>query len=133
MSLLTACGSNQNLQEKAPAQFQTAYYTTDANSVKLYLPVSAIQTETVNLNSVYFKGRKADLELSTERSGLYVANFDTGKPDLIMSSDPRDEYANKVREVPEEIPFKLKDNEAVVVFTERGVVKFYKITGIEQR
>lgn len=131
--MFTGCGSNQHLQEKAPANFQQVYYTKDATSIKLYIPVSAIQTERVALNSVYFQDRKADLEMDTNKPGTYVATFPIGKQDLIMSSDPRDEYGNKVRAIPVEAPVKIKDDEAILVFTERGDIKFYKITGIQER
>ncbi len=133
MTMFTGCGSNKNLQEKAPANFQQVYYTKDDSSLKLYIPVSAIQTERVALNSVYFQDRKADLEMDNNFPGVYIATFPRGKEDLIMSSDPRDEYGNKVRAIPEEAPVKIKDDEAILVFTEKGDVKFYKITGIEER
>jgi len=133
LSFFTGCGSNQNLQEKAPATFQQVYYTKDASAMKLYIPVSAIQNERVAFNSVYFQDRKADLELDTIRPGRFVAIFPLGKPDLIMSSDPREEYGNKVRSIPVDAPFKIKNDEAILVFTERGDIKFYKLTGIEER
>ena len=132
-TMFTGCGSNQNLQEKAPASFQQVYYTRDASAMKLYIPVSSIQTERVAFNSVYFQDRKADLELDTIRPGRFVAIFPLGKPDLIMSSDPREEYGNKVRSIPVDAPFKIKNDEAILVFTERGDIKFYKLTGIEER
>ncbi len=132
-TLFTGCGSNQKLQKKAPANFQQAYYTKDASAIKLFIPVSAIQTERVTLNSVYFQDRKADLEFDNNHPGVYVATFPIGKQDLIMSSDPKDEYENKVRAVPQEAPVEIKDDEAILVFTERGDIKFYKIKGIEQR
>ncbi|HSI71518.1 MAG TPA: hypothetical protein VK941_14885 [Gillisia sp.] len=129
----SSCAGNKGLQEKAPAQFQQAYSTTDAASVKLFIPVSAIQSERVELDSVYFRGRKAPLIITPERPGVYMANFDTGKPDIIMHEDPREEYGNKVPEVPVKVPFDIDDDEAVIVFTENNTTKFYKITGIEQR
>lgn len=132
-TMFTGCGSNQNLQENAPASFQQVYYTKDASAMKLHIPVSAIQTERVAFNSVYFQDRKADLELDTIRTGMYLATFPLGKPDLIMSSDPREEYGNKVRSIPVDPPFKIKDDEAILVFTERGDIKFYKLTGIVER
>lgn len=131
--LFSSCAGNKGLQEKAPAQFQQAYSTTDAASVKLFIPVSAIQTDRVELNSVYFRGRKAPLEMNPERPGLYMANFNTGKPDMVMHEDPREEYGNKVPEAPAKVPYELDDDEAVIVFTENNTTKFYKITGIEQR
>lgn len=132
-TLFTGCGSNQNLQEKAPANFQQVYYTKDATSLKLFIPVNAIQTERVSLNSVYFQDRKEDLEMDINNPGIYVATFPMGKQDMIMSSDPREEYGNKVRAIPEKAPVEIEDNEAILVFTEKGKIKFYKITGIEER
>lgn len=132
-TMFTGCGSNQNLQEKAPANIQQVYYTKDATSLKLFIPVSAIQTERVSLNSVYFQDRKAYLELDANKPGVYVATFPTGKQDLIMSSDPREEYRNKLPASPEKAPVDIKDDEAILVFTERGDIKFYKISGIEER
>ena len=132
-TMFTGCGSNRNLQENPPASFQQVYYTKDASAMKLYIPVSAIQTGRVAFNSVYFQDRKADVELDTILSGIYVATFPLGKPDLVMSSDPREEYGNKVRSIPVEAPFKIKKDEAILVFTQRGDIKFYKLTGIEER
>ncbi len=132
-ALFTNCAGNKNLQEKAPAQFQQAYYTTDGNSTNFYLPVTAIQKEIIELDSVYFRDAKAVLQQDESNPGLYVATFQSGKQDLIMSSDPRDEYENKVPQVAEKLPFKLEDSEAVLVFTENGEEKYYRITGIEER
>lgn len=130
---LSGCGGNKNLQETAPAQFQQAYYTADASSMTLFLPVSAIQTGRVELTGVYFQGRKADLERDPQYPGMYVASFDTGKPDMIMSSDPREEYGNKVPEAGEKIPFDLDDDEAVIIFNENDTQKFYKLRNVEHR
>lgn len=132
-ALFTGCAGNKNLQEKAPAQFQQAYFTTDGNFTKFYLPVTAIQKERIDLDSVFFKGKKAVLQQDKDNSMLYVATFQSGKPDLIMSSDPREEYENKAPRINETSPFKLKDSEAVLVFTENGEEKYYRITGIEER
>lgn len=131
--LFTGCGGNKNLQDTPPAQFQNAYYTTDAGSLTFYLPVSAIQTNRVDLTGVYFQGRKADLERDPRQPGLYIANFSTGKRDMIMSSDPREEYGNKVPETQEKVPFNLDDDEAVIIFLENDIQKFYKLSGIEER
>lgn len=131
--LFTGCGGNKNLQETPPAQFQNAYYTTNASATTLFIPVSSIQTSRVDLTGVYFQGQKADLERDPQQPGLYIANFTTGKRDMIMSSDPREEYGNKVPEAREKVPFDLDDDEAVIIFSENDVQKFYKLTGIKVR
>lgn len=131
--LLTGCAGNKNFQEKAPAQFQPAYFTEDASSLQLFIPVSAIQTNRVSLDGVYFRGRKAELQTDAERPGVYYAIFDKGKADYVMHSDPREEYGNKMHESVEKIPFDLENDEAVIVFSEDEQEKFYKLRGIQDR
>ena len=53
-ALFTGCAGNKDLQEKAPAQFQQAYYTTNGNFTQFHLPVTAIQKERIELDSVFF-------------------------------------------------------------------------------
>ncbi len=132
-TLFTNCAGNKNMQGKAPAQIQQTYYTTQGDLLKLHIPVTAIQEDRVILNSVYFRGKKADLQQDSENSGLFVATINTGKPDLIMSSDPKEEYKNKAPQISEKQSFELKENEAVLIFTENGKEKYYKIAGIEER
>lgn len=131
--LLIGCAGKKGFQEKAPAQFQSAYYTEDAGSLQLFIPVSAIQIDRVSLNSVYFRGKKADLQEDPNRPGSFLAIFDKGKADYVMHSDPKKEYGNKMHEAVEKIPFELEKDEAVIVFTENEKEKFYKLRGIVDR
>ena len=131
-ALFSNCAGNRELQERAPAQFRQAYFTSTENSINLYIPVVTIQTDQVALDSVYFRGLKAPLQQDSELPGVYVAQFSTAKQDLIMSSDPKEEYANKMPQKADKIHFELKDDEAVVVFTQNKKTKYYKITGIAE-
>lgn len=131
--VFSSCAGNKNLQENPPAQLQQAYVVSENNSLNLYIPVASIQDSRINLNSVYFRGMKADLQQDSERSGLYVAKFNTGRGDMIMSSDPKEEYRNKAPQPVEKSPVNIEDDEALLVFTENDDIKFYKITGIQER
>lgn len=132
-ALFTGCAGNKNLQERAPAQLGEAYIVTDASSMKLHIPVRSIQLDRVSLDSVYFRGRAAVLEQDPSTPGHYTALFNTGKPDLIMSSDPKEEYENKMPRTAAKSPFKLDDDEAVIVFSQNAKTKYYKLTGIKER
>lgn len=132
MTIITSCGSGKELQERAPAQFQTVYYMDTEDGVDLYIPVAAIQDNLVNLESVYFRGMKSDLQQDSEQANLYVANFSLGSSDYNMSENPEDEYGNKAPQKPEKSPFKINDDEAVLVYTMNGRTQYYKLTGIEQ-
>ena len=132
-TFFTNCAGNKDLQERPPAQMGGVYTVTDASSVTLYIPVETIQTNRVSLDSVYFRGRAAVLEQEEATPGLFKAHFNTAKPDLIMSSEPREEYANKMPQKAGKTPFQLEEDEAVLVFTQNNKIKYYKITGIRER
>lgn len=128
-----SCGSNKNLQERAPAQFDQVYYNKTSNGLKLSIPVIAIQDQRVSLDSVYFHGMKSELVQDEEKPNLYVANFRTGMKDMVMSKDPKDEYGNEPPQMPEKSPIKIGKDEALLVFTQNGSTKYYKLTGIVEK
>ncbi|MBZ9730464.1 hypothetical protein LB467_12280 [Salegentibacter sp. JZCK2] len=132
LSLITGCGSNKELQERAPAQFQDIYYTQGENGLDLHIPVAAIQDNRVNLESVYFRGMKSPLVQDSEQTNLFMANFSTNGMD-VMSSDPAEENKNRVPQKAEKMPFDIEDNEAILVFSQNDKTKYYKLTGIEEQ
>ena len=133
ITLFSNCAGNKNLADQPPAQIQQAYTVPGENSLLLYIPVSTIQEERIGLKSVYFRGMIADLQQDSEKPGLYVAKFNTGKGNYKMHSDPKKEYGNRPPQPVAKAPVEIEDNEAVLVFTENDKEKFYKITGIEER
>ncbi|MBI6116188.1 hypothetical protein [Salegentibacter maritimus] len=130
LSLVTSCGSNKELQERAPAQFQDIYYTENENGLDLYIPVAVIQENRVSMDSVYFRGMKSPLVRDSEQTNLFIANFSTGAMD-IMSIDPAEENKNRLPQRTEKVPFEIQDDEAILVFTQNNKTKYYKLTGIE--
>ena len=130
LTLITGCGSNKELQERAPAQFLDVYYAESENGLDLYIPVAVIQENRVSMDSVYFRGMKSPLVRDNEQTNLFIANFSTGAID-IMSSDPAEENKNRIPQRTEKMPFELQDDEAVLVFTQNNKTKYYKLTGIE--
>ncbi len=131
--LFASCGSNKDLQERAPAQFKEAYYTYNSNGIELNIPVVTIQDELVSLEAVYFHGMKSDLKQSKDQPNLYVANFRMGTGDMIMDADPAKEYGNKPPQLPEESPYSIDEDEALLVFTQGDKIKYYKLTGIVEK
>lgn len=132
-SLIAACGSNKDLQEDMPAQFNQVYYSSTPEGLSLHIPVSAIQEQRISLEAVYFQGMRSPLVLSEEQPNLYVANFRTGSKDMVMHKDPREEYGNRPPQLPEQSPYEIGKDEALLVFTQNGKQKFYKLTGIIEK
>ncbi|GAA4309910.1 hypothetical protein GCM10023115_35070 [Pontixanthobacter gangjinensis] len=131
--LFASCGSNKDLQERAPAQFNEVYYTYNSNGIQLYVPVASIQDQRVSLDAVYFHGMKSPLKKSEERANLYVANFRMGTGEMVMDADPEKEYGNKPPQLKEESPYAIDDDEAILVFTQDEKTKYYKLTGIVEK
>jgi len=131
--IFASCAGNKDLQEKAPATMEDAYFTTQNEELILYIPVTAIQSNRVSLNGVYFRNKKADLFKSPEHPGVYMAKFEMGKLDMIMSSDPKEEYGNKMPQKTEKMDFELNDDEAILIFTQNSKVKYYKLTDVKER
>ncbi len=132
IGLLMSCGNSKELQERSPAQFQEAYYNTDEEGLNLHLPVAVIQDNMLSLDSIYFRGMRSPLIQDEEQSNLYKAHFATGGGDRVMHEDPKEENVNKVPQRPEKSPFPIDDDEAIVVFTQNGETKYYKIGGIAE-
>ena len=133
LTLFASCGSNKDLQERAPAQFNEVYYTYTSNGIQLNIPVAAIQDQRMTMDAVYFHGMKSDLKQSEEKPNLYVANFRMGSEDMVMHEDPKEEYGNRPPQLPEESPFSIEEDEAILVFTQNDKLKYYKLTGIVEK
>lgn len=131
--LFSSCMSNKGLQDRAPAQFNEVYYTYDSNGIELNIPVSSIQNEQISLDAVYFHGMKSNLEKSESQPNLYVANFRMGSKDMVMHEDPKEEYGNQPPQMPEESPFSIDKDEAILVFTQDDKIKYYMLTGIVEK
>lgn len=131
--LFASCGSNKDLQEQVPAQFNDAYYTYNSNGIELSIPVITIQDERISLDAVYFHGMKSDLKKSEEMPNLYVAKFRMGMGDVVMHEDPKKEYGNQLPQLPEKSPFSIEKDEAILVFTQDDKIKYYKLTGIVEK
>lgn len=137
------CANGKKLQEEPPAAIKQAYFTTYTGGVKgadsgynLFIPVE--KGAEIQMDTVYFRGRKAVIQQDSQDPDIYIASFRIpsreGKvPDLIMHEDPKKEYGNPVPERLEKMPFEMEKDEAIVRYTKNGKVKYFKITGIQNR
>lgn len=90
----------------------------------------------ITFDSIYFNGRKTKAELKKDAKGtMVVGNFSTSKRnnDLQLHNDPKKEFGNKAPEKADEIPFELKENEAVISFKEGDKIKYYKVENLTKR
>ncbi|WBL25637.1 hypothetical protein [Zunongwangia sp. HGR-M22] len=132
-SMFTNCRSHKDLQEEAPAQFQQAYYSSDKGQMTFFLPVIAIQNNRVELKNIYFKGLKSPIVKDEDVQNRYTAIFNVKQSDFVMSSDPKEEYGNKMPQRPVESPIKIEKNQALLEYQEGKEIKYYLLDNIEER
>jgi hypothetical protein len=131
--LFASCGSNNGLQERAPAQFNKVYYTYTSNGIQLNIPVASIQDQFISLDAVYFHGMKSQLKKSEEKPNHYIADFRMGSGEMVMHKDAEEEYGNKPPQLPEKSPYSIAEDEAILVFTQNDEIKYYRLTGIVEK
>lgn len=138
------CANGKKIHEEPPVPLEQAYYTTWVGGVKgagsglnLFVPLGALNNSEVELDSVYFRGKRTKLKTKPQNPNLYIGYFESKNPqkapDFVMSSDPREEYGNKPPIILEKIPFELKEDEAVISYKKDGKTGYYKITGIQKK
>lgn len=91
--------------------------------------------EDVTFDKIYFHKKEGKIDAYKKEGKVYlVGHINTSKPrgnDLVLEEDPKKEVNNKL---PEEttFPYELKDDEAIISYTHKGKVKFYKVKNIKQ-
>jgi len=140
MASFSQCSSAQKLQDKAPITIGKAYCQSWIAGVEgggaglnIFIPVI---DNSIILDSVYFRGKAAKLEVKQEENILYVGRFPSDfnqKRDIIMSSDPKAEYGNEMPNISKKIPFELKNNECVISYKEGKTTKYFKVDNVVEK
>lgn len=140
MTSFSQCSSSQTLQEKAPVTLGEVYFERwnagvqgGGSGINLFIPVT---TNSIVLDSVFFRGKSTKLETKAQNAMLYIGYFKTefNQPkDMVMSSNPLDEYHNPLPIQKEKIPFILKDSECVVSYKDGQTTKYFKIENITEK
>lgn len=141
---LYSCGNSKKAREGAPVAFQQPFYTVtelgsseDGSVLELFLPVNSQMQPSIDLDSVYFRGRSSELKTLSEDTEILVGRFEMqasrANGDRIMSSDPREEYGNRPPVVLQDFPFDLEPDQAMVSYQQEGKTKHFKVVGIQEQ
>ena len=135
--LFIQCASSQKMDKIAPVKVENPYFerwsTDDEKGLTIYIPVE--ESSELVLEHAYFKFKKIALSKEVGTS-VYVGKytFPKGKSnDLVMSSDPKEEFNNTPPPGIERIPFQLSGNECVISYTKDGVQSHFKIENIQEK
>jgi hypothetical protein len=140
MASLSHCSSAQKLQKEAPTTFGETYYKQWVSGVaegpsglNIFIELT---DESIQLDSVYFRGKVAKFEVKPANKLLFIGRFineSTEKRDMIMNSNTAQEYGNKAPKIETNNPFNLGQNECVVSYKHNGKTKYYKLNNIVKK
>ena len=140
MVSFSQCSSTKKLQEQVAITFGDVYcqkwiagIKEGGSGLNIIIPTS---NTSIKLDSVYFRGKAAKLEIKSSGDVVYIAKFLSSlntKQDIIMSSNPKAEYGNKLPVIQEKIPFELKDTECVISYKKGNKTQYFKITNVLEK
>lgn len=132
--LMGSCGSSYKLDQKAPVTISDPYIRKSPLNASISEVCIPVTDETPQLDSIYFQGQKAKLQLAEDDSNYYVAQFENkNSKDMVMSSDPTKEFPNELPLLSNKpLPFDLSSDECVVSYRKKsGTTGYFKITDLE--
>jgi hypothetical protein len=93
------------------------------------------EKKSVTFDSLFFQKKTTKIEIrETKGTTLLVAHYSTSSRknnDFILHSDTKRELKNKIPK-PDNFPFDLKENEAIISYKVKGKIKYYKIENIKK-
>ena len=123
--------------EAAPFVITAPYYNSwiagiegGGSGINVFLPVSDIRN--IVVDSMHFRGEKSAVET---RDKLIIGHFrysTNPKKDIIMSSNPQDEYNNKRVLKRDTSPFSLTQNECVISYRVKDKRLYYKLSNLKK-
>jgi len=140
MASFSQCSSAKKLQKSAPLHLGQVYCQVwiagiegGGAGLNIFIPV---KDNSIILDSVYFRGQAAKLEVKSQNEIIYIGRFISDfnkKKDIIMSNEPYAEYVNEMPEISQKIPFVLKDNECVISYKDGKTTKYFKVDNITEK
>lgn len=100
------------------------------SGINVFLPV--LDTRNIDIDSIHFRGEKAIVE---KKGSSIIGRFKTTlnrSRDLIMSSNQKDEFQNKLIYKFDLSPFALADNECVISYRLQNKRHYYKIPDLKK-
>lgn len=135
------CDKSQ-VSTKSPSKIKKAYaqnWLGEKPSEKGTLVTIKLEKPSANIvfDSIYFNEKVALLNVKEVENGIILTGKfvedNYPKPNLILSSDPREEFGNTPPPAKVKIPFKLEKSEAIVSYFFNDVKKYFLIKNIQKK
>lgn len=128
-TLFLQCSSAQKLQKNVLFKVDQPYYQkwvagvkNGGSGINVLLPITNLNTKT-RVDSLYFRGHKILLATKPNNPNLYIGR-------ILTKVNQNEDFSPSTEA---KIPFDLKENEAVIIYTENDKKKYYKIENIKEK
>lgn len=130
--LLTKCAGTK-FNKDFPFIIKSAEKIEDLKTTEIIIGISG--NTPINFKNIFYQDKKAKVTVKDiENQKLIIATFyNNHERDFNLSSDPKEEFGNKLLINEENKLFKLKENQAVLSYKQKGKVKFVKIDKLSEK
>jgi len=136
LTFLATQNCANKLQETFPVAIKEVYYQRWVGGVRgggsgtgFYISFEKQLPKDIVLNKLYFRGQKDSLRLIDETN--YIASFrgtsnwQRGNQEIVTDDVPLKQKS--------EAPFEIKDDEALIEYTQNKTKKYYKIANVSEK
>ncbi|PID69372.1 MAG: hypothetical protein CR989_01925 [Flavobacteriales bacterium] len=140
MVVFTQCAGSQFVNNPPfVVESVTQHQLTDSNNndkgTLFKIALKNVDTNAISFEKIYFNNKGTNVLMAlTDENTLITAKFvrNISGRNLVLHKDPKKEIGNKPPVLVEKPPFKMKDNEAVLTYTENGITKYFKLENIKK-
>ncbi|WP_344924789.1 hypothetical protein [Aquimarina addita] len=133
-AICTQCASGPKIETVAPLKLLDAYVQPWASEVEggktgFTVHFFVEKKADIILKEIYYKGKKIELQ-STQNLTEYIGQYTNSiisKKEIIMSSDPMEEFNNQVPLIIEKTPFELEENECIIEYIQDDKKQYFKL------
>lgn len=139
LSVLVIGCKSQSLATSAPFSIDEKTYFhwvgarqgTEGTTIRL---VGRTQSLNVSFSKLYFQNHEYGIVPEFNSHGFLIEGTFSKfrEKDMMVHKDPAVEYGNKSSKEEKKIPFDLKDDEAVLLYSVNGMEGYHKISGLKQ-
>ncbi|MDT0606201.1 hypothetical protein [Croceitalea rosinachiae] len=140
---LSACSSQKKLVEtpfemgQATCQSWAGGRPEAGSGINLEIPLLSEKIGEMKMQRAFFRGMVADVTLdSNEGKQVAKASFKkqaSGKMDMVMHADSKEEVGNQPPKKEEKFPFELGNDQCVVSYLDGDTIKYFMIEGIKEK
>lgn len=126
--ILFGCAPKDTFQSQFPVPVLEYFYEEKGNQTHFIIEFKELFPEEIQLQKLYFRNKEGQVEMISDQKAKVVFT----KPDFILDKNPEKEFGNQPPNLSQP-RFQLKASEAIVEYKEKGKIKYFKLTNVNEK